>query len=59
MLSQNRQSKKADLRAELDYEVNVKAEKEVGEIIALLKSNQTLLQKQEPKTGTPIDIQQV
>ena len=43
MLSQNRQSKQADLRAELDYEVNVKAEKEVAEIIALLKSNNELL----------------
>jgi uncharacterized membrane protein len=36
MLSQNRQSKQADLRAELDYEINVKAEREVEEIKQLL-----------------------
>ena len=36
MLSQNRQAKQADLRAELDYEINVKAEKEVEEIKVLL-----------------------
>lgn len=37
MLSQNRQSKQADLRAELDYEINVKAEQEISEIKELLK----------------------
>jgi len=37
MLSQNRQSKQADLRSELDYEVNVKAEQEISEIKELLK----------------------
>ena len=36
MLSQNRQSKQADLRAELDYEVNVRAEKEIQEIKEML-----------------------
>jgi uncharacterized membrane protein len=36
MLSQNRQAKQSDLRAELDYEVNVKAEKEICEIKDLL-----------------------
>ena len=36
MLSQNRQGKQADLRAELDYEINVKAEKEIEEIKDLL-----------------------
>lgn len=39
MLSQNRQAKQSDLRAELDYEVNVKAEQEIGEIKELLKKN--------------------
>lgn len=38
MLSQNRQSKQSDLRAELDYEVNVKAEQEIAEIKELLKN---------------------
>lgn len=37
MLSQNRQAKQSDLRAELDYEVNVKAEQEISEIKELLK----------------------
>ncbi len=36
MLSQNRQGHQADLRAELDYEVNVKAEKEICEIKDML-----------------------
>jgi uncharacterized membrane protein len=36
MLSQNRQGKQADIRAELDYEINVKAEKEIEEIKQLL-----------------------
>ena len=43
MLSQNRQAKQADLRAELDYEVNVKAEKEICEIRDMLTSIQTEL----------------
>jgi uncharacterized membrane protein len=38
MLSQNRQSKQSDLRSELDYEINVKAEKEILEIKQLLES---------------------
>lgn len=37
MLSQNRQAKQADLRAELDYEVNVRAEKEIEEIKEILQ----------------------
>ncbi len=45
MLSQNRQNKQADLRAELDYEVNVKAEKEIEEIKELLRANKTLLEQ--------------
>ncbi len=36
MLSQNRQAKHADLRADLDYEINVKAESEISEIKDLL-----------------------
>lgn len=37
MISQNLQADKADLRAELDYDVNVKAEKEIGELKAQLQ----------------------
>lgn len=37
MISQNRQSKQSDLRAELDYEVNVRAEQEICEIKDLLR----------------------
>jgi len=36
MLSQNIEAKQADLRAQLDYEVNVKSEKEIEEILQLL-----------------------
>lgn len=36
MLSQNRQAKQADLRSELDYEINVRAEKEICEIKEML-----------------------
>ena len=36
MLSQNIEAKQADLRSQLDYEVNVKAEKEVLEIKEML-----------------------
>lgn len=33
LISQNRQERRADLRAQLDYEVNVKAEQEVQQIL--------------------------
>ncbi len=37
MLSQNIEAKQADLRSQLDYEVNVKAEKEIEEIRDMLR----------------------
>lgn len=37
MISQNVQSQRSELRAELDYQTNLKAEKGVAEILALLK----------------------
>jgi uncharacterized membrane protein len=37
MISQNIMSKQAELRAELDYQVNLKTEKEVAEILIMLK----------------------
>lgn len=37
MISQNVQSKRSELRAELDYQTNISAEKGVAEILALLK----------------------
>jgi uncharacterized membrane protein len=37
MVSQNTQAQRSELRAELDYQVNLKAEKEIAEILALLK----------------------
>ena len=49
MLSQNRQAKQQDLRSELDYEVNVKAEQEIAEIKALLEANQELIQQVSKK----------
>ncbi len=44
MLSQNRQGKQADLRSELDYEVNVKAELEVEEIKIQLDEIRAILE---------------
>ena len=49
MLSQNRQGKQADLRAELDYEVNVMAEKEIREIKDMLKELMSAHNLQAPK----------
>lgn len=37
MVSQNVQAERSELRAELDYQINLKAEKEIAEILALLK----------------------
>lgn len=37
LIAQNRQERRADLRAQLDYEVNVKAEQEVQQILVELK----------------------
>jgi len=37
MIAQNVQAQRSELRAELDYQVNLKAEKEIAEILALLK----------------------
>lgn len=45
MLSQNRQSKQADLRSQLDYEVNVRAEAEICEIREMLKEIREKLPK--------------
>ena len=45
LISQNRQAEKADLRAELDYKVNVKAEREVEEIQTKLNEILTQINK--------------
>ena len=37
MISQNRTAQQDELRAQLDYETNVKAEREIKEIINLLR----------------------
>jgi len=37
LITQNRQAEKADMRAEMDYRINLKAEKEIAEILARLK----------------------
>ncbi len=38
MISQNRQAAVADGRAELDYQVNVRAEAEIGKLLALVEA---------------------
>ena len=45
MVSQNVQSKRSELRAELDYQVNLKAEKEIVIIHEELKANNEMTQK--------------
>ena len=59
MVSQNVQSKRAELRAELDYQVNLKAEKEIVVIHEELKRNnemtQRLLECVEAKRKRKID----
>jgi len=37
LISQNRQSQKSELRAELDYQVNLKTEKDVSEVLSILR----------------------
>lgn len=37
LISQNRQSQKSELRAELDYQVNLKTEKDVAEVLSILR----------------------
>jgi len=49
MLSQNRESKQADLRAELDYQINVTAEKEICEIKDMLRELLRVHDIPEPK----------
>jgi uncharacterized membrane protein len=48
MIAQNRLSTLADLRAQADYEVNVRAEAEVAKILALVES---LVEHHAEKTG--------
>ncbi len=56
LISQNRQSVHADLRAELDYEVNVRTYREIHEIDAMLRA---ILERLEasitarPRPGSP------
>jgi uncharacterized membrane protein len=51
MVGQNLQSKHAEIRAENDFEVNVKAEKEVGEIKQELKEIKEMLCKLTENTN--------
>ena len=48
MIAQNRSAALADLRAQADYEVNVRAEAEVAKILALVES---LVEHHAEKTG--------
>jgi uncharacterized membrane protein len=43
LISQNRQSQKSELRAELDYQTNLKTEKDVAEVLSILR----LMQEEE------------
>ncbi len=48
MISQNRQAQASEIRSELDYQVNVKAEKEID---LILKALQRIAQKQDIEVG--------
>lgn len=39
LISENRHGKMSELRAKMDYQVNIKAEKGIAEILAILKNN--------------------
>lgn len=49
MLSQNRQSKQADLRSQLDYEVDVRAEREIAEIRDMLLEIKGMMEGRQQK----------
>jgi uncharacterized membrane protein len=55
MVGQNVQGRHADLRAENDYRVNLKAEKEVKEILARLEGQQRLMIKVLENMGAKQD----
>ena len=39
LISENKHSRMSELRAKMDYQVNIKAEKGIAEILAILKNN--------------------
>ncbi len=49
MLSQNRQSKQADLRSQLDYEVDVRAEREIAGIRDMLIEIKGMMEERQQK----------
>jgi uncharacterized membrane protein len=51
LISQNRQSQKSELRAELDYQVNLKTEKDVAEILSILRDMHEDVQDIEDDTS--------
>jgi uncharacterized membrane protein len=53
MVGQNLQGKHAEIRAENDYEVNLKAEKEIAELKAELKEIKALLKQHIQNNGQP------
>ena len=53
MISQNRTAWQADFRAQLDYETNVKAEREVEEMICMLKEIHVALGLSDPVPDDP------
>ncbi|HEY7067307.1 MAG TPA: DUF1003 domain-containing protein [Chloroflexota bacterium] len=56
MISQNRQAEIADHRAELDYQVNVKAEAEIAKLLVLVEalvSHHAELNGEEPREPGP------
>lgn len=56
LISQNRQERRADLRAQLDYEVNVKAEREVETILKELREIRQSLEADRKKWSPPSGV---
>ncbi|MBM3256205.1 MAG: DUF1003 domain-containing protein [Candidatus Moranbacteria bacterium] len=50
LLGQNLQGKYSGIRDEADFEINVKAEREIGTILAYLEHQQKVLERMEKKT---------
>lgn len=57
LISQNRQSQKSELRAELDYQVNLKTEKDVAEVLSILREMREEVQDIEEDTSELLEEQ--
>jgi uncharacterized membrane protein len=59
LISQNRQGQKSELRAELDYQVNLKTEKDVSEVLSILRDIRKETQAIEEDTAEILESREV